>query len=84
MLRLVLPSMLYQESVDKRAKPALKNIIGLNSPVFMDQCVFRVTLVMRIVQILLTASSDLANEGRSISQLNWALLISSFENMIKI
>ncbi|XP_029189284.2 E3 ubiquitin-protein ligase UBR2-like [Acropora millepora] len=63
MLRLVLPSMLYQESVDKRSKPALKNIIGLNSPVFMDQCVFRVTLVMRIVQILLTASSDLANEG---------------------
>ncbi|XP_015779169.1 PREDICTED: LOW QUALITY PROTEIN: E3 ubiquitin-protein ligase UBR2-like [Acropora digitifera] len=48
MLRLVLPSMLYQESVDKRSKPALKSIIGLNSPVFMDQCVFRVTLVMRI------------------------------------
>ena len=67
MLRLVLPSMLYQESVDKRSKPALKNIIGLKTPVFMDQCVFRVTLVMRIVQILLTASSDLANEGRSIS-----------------
>lgn len=67
MLRLVLPSMLYQESVDKKSKPVLKSIIGLNSPVFMDQSVFRVTLLMRIVQILLTASSDLSNEGSSIS-----------------
>lgn len=62
-LRLVLPSMLHQGSGDGSSTPVLKNIIGLNSPVSMDQCVFQVTFLARIVQILLTTSSDLPNKG---------------------
>ena len=61
-LRLALPSMLYQESGDGGASPVLKSIVGLNSPVTMDQCVFQLTLMARVVQILLCASPDLPSK----------------------
>lgn len=70
-LRLVLPSMLYQESNDGGSSPILKSIVGLNSPVTMDQSVFQLTLMARIVQILLCTSPDLPgadNEGESMDQ----------------
>lgn len=62
-LRMVLPSMLYQESGDGSSTPVLKSIVGLDSLVSMDQCVFQVTLLARVVQILLTASPDLPGKG---------------------
>ena len=62
-LRLVLPSMLYQESGDGGASPVLKNIVGLNSPVTMDQCVFQLALMARVVQILLSTSPDLPSKS---------------------
>ena len=62
-LRLVLPCMLYQESSDGSTTPVLKSIVGLNSPVSIDQCVFQVTLLARIVQLLLTTSPDLPSKG---------------------
>lgn len=61
-LRLVLPSMLYQESVDGSSTPVLKSIVGLNSPVSIDQCVFQVSLLARVVQILLTSPTDLPSD----------------------
>ncbi|XP_078350500.1 E3 ubiquitin-protein ligase UBR2-like [Oculina patagonica] len=70
-LRLVLPSMLYQESGDGGTSPVLKSIMGLNSPVTIDQSVFQLTLMARVVQILLTTSSDLPsaeNEDESMDQ----------------
>lgn len=66
-LRLALPSMLYQESVDGGASPVLKSIVGLNSPVTMDQCVFQLTLMARVVQILLCTSPDLPSKDLLIS-----------------
>ena len=63
-LRLVLPSMLYQESSDGGSSPVLKSIVGLNSPVTMDQCVFQLTLMARIVQILLCTSPDLPGKTK--------------------
>ena len=62
-LRLVLPSMLYQESGDGGASPVLKSIVGLNSPVTMDQCVFQLALMARVVQILLSTSPDLPSKS---------------------
>lgn len=62
-LRLALPSMLYQESGDGGSSPVLKSIVGLNSPVAMDQCVFRLTLMARVVQILLSTSPDLPSKN---------------------
>lgn len=62
-LRLVLPSMLYQESGDGSTTPVLKSIVGLNSPISSDQCVFQASLLARVVQILLTTSPDLPSEG---------------------
>ena len=61
-LRLALPSMLYPESGDGGASPVLKSIVGLNSPVTMDQCVFQLTLMARVVQILLSSSPDLPSK----------------------
>ena len=61
-LRLVLPSMLYQESGDGGSSPVLKSIVGLNSPVTIDQSVFQLTLIARIVQILLCTSPDLPSK----------------------
>lgn len=58
-LRLVLPSMLYQESGDGGSSPVLKSIVGLNSPVTIDKSVFQLSLIARIVQILLCTSPDL-------------------------
>ena len=60
---MVLPSMLYQESGDGSSTPVLKSIVGLDSLVSMDQCVFQVTLLARVVQILLTTSPDLPGKG---------------------
>lgn len=37
--------------------------MGLNSPVTMDQCVFQVTLMARVVQILLSTSPDLPSKS---------------------
>ena len=54
--------MLYQESGDGSMTPVLKSIVGLNCPVSMNQCVFQVTLLARVVQILLTTSSDLQSK----------------------
>lgn len=70
-LRLVLPSMLYPDSGAGVSTPVLKSIVGLNSLVSMDQSLFQVTLLGRLVQILLTTSSDLpsqAAEGESMEQ----------------
>lgn len=69
-LRLVLPSMLYQESGDSSTTPVLKSIVGLNSPVSMDKCVFQVTLLARVVQILLTTSSDLQSAETEIEPMD--------------
>lgn len=55
--------MLYQESGDGGASPVLKSIVGLNSPVTMDQCVFQLTLMARVVQILLSTSPDLPSKN---------------------
>lgn len=65
-LRLVLPSMLYQESNDGGSSPILKSIVGLNSPVTMDQSVFQLTLMARIVQILLCTSPDLPGKKKRV------------------
>lgn len=54
--------MLYQESVDGSSTPVLKSIVGLNSPVSIDQCVFQVSLLARVVQILLTSPTDLPSD----------------------
>lgn len=61
----MLPSMLYQESGDGGSSPVLKSIMGLNSSVTMDQCVFQLTLMARVVQILLSTSSDLPSKNTS-------------------
>lgn len=62
-LRLALPSMLHQESGDGGASPVLKSIVGLNSPVTIDQSVFQLTLMARVVQILLSTSPDLPSKS---------------------
>ena len=54
--------MLYQESADGSSTPVLKSIVGLNSPVSIDQCVFQVSLLARVVQILLTSPTDLPSK----------------------
>ena len=54
--------MLYQESGDGGSSPVMKSIVGLNSPVTIDQCVFQLTLMARVVQILLCASPDLPSK----------------------
>jgi len=55
--------MLYQESGDGGASPVVKSIVGLNSLVTMDQCVFQLTLMARVVQILLSTSPDLPSKN---------------------
>lgn len=59
----MLPSMLYPDSGAGVSTPVLKSIVGLNSLVSMDQSLFQVTLLGRLVQILLTTSSDLPSQG---------------------
>ena len=70
-LRLALPSMLYQKSGIGGASPVLKSIVGLNSPVTMDQCVFLLTLMARVVQILLSTSPDLPSKNCVLSNVSY-------------
>ena len=62
-LRLSIPSLLYQEAEDGSSTPVLKSIVGLNSPVTIDQCVFQAALLARLVQVLLSSSPDLQTDG---------------------
>ena len=64
--------MLYQESGDGSTTPVLKSIVGLNSPISIDQCVFQASLLARIVQILLTTSPDLPSEGITKAYFLWS------------